>query len=221
MSSHRTFPLTSLCPSLPPGIACLSTEHFHIPLYARVYLQVLHVFPQNISLTSLCLTLPQGIECLSTEHFRWPLYARVYLQVLHVFPQNISVDLFMILPPGIACLSTEHFRRPLYAWLSSRYCMSFHRTFPLTSLCLTLPPGIACLSTEHFRWPLYVWLYLQVLHVFPQNISVDLFMPGLCSIVFFNRGQKWWRKLNRNVTSPTLLPNGTYISILVSIKRQF
>ena len=193
MSSHRTFPLTSLCPSLPPGIACLSTEHFHM--------------------TSLCPSLPPGIACLSTEHFHWPLYVWLYLKVLNVFPQNISVDLFMpeftsrycmsfhrtfsvdlfmILPPGIACLSTEHFRRPLYAWL-------------------TLPQGIACLSTEHFRWPLYAWLYLQVLHVFPQNISVDLFMSdftsrycmsfhrtfpltslclGLCSIVFFNRRSK-------------------------------
>ena len=45
--------------------------------------------------------------------------------------------------------------------------------------------------------------------------------PGLCSIVFFNRGQKWWRKLNRIVTSSTLLQNGTYIWILVSIKKQF
>ena len=38
---------------------------------------------------------------------------------------------------------------------------------------------------------------------------------------FFNRGQKWWRKLNRIVTSSALLQNGTYIWILVSIKMQF
>ena len=43
----------------------------------------------------------------------------------------------------------------------------------------------------------------------------------LCSRVFFNCGQKWWRKLNRIVTSSALLQNGTYIWILVSIKRQF
>ena len=44
---------------------------------------------------------------------------------------------------------------------------------------------------------------------------------GYAPEFFFNRGQKWWRKLNGIVTSSTLLQNGTYIWILVSIKRQF
>ena len=126
-----------------------------------LYHQVLHVFPQNISVD---LFMPDFTSryCISF-HRTFPLTSLwLYHQVLHVFPQNISVDLFM---PDF----------------TSRYCISFHRTFPLTSLCLTLPPGIACLSTEHFHWPLYAWLYLKVLHVFPQNISIDLFMPDFTS----------------------------------------
>ena len=58
--------------------------------------------------------------------------------------------------------------------------------------------------------------------IFSGNIFLQCCKRGrLCSRVFFNRGQKWWRKLNRIVTSSALLQNGTYIWILVSIKRQF
>ena len=39
--------------------------------------------------------------------------------------------------------------------------------------------------------------------------------------IFFQPQTKKVTLLNRNVTSSTLLPKGTYISILVSIKRQF
>ena len=34
---------------------------------------------------------------------------------------------------------------------------------------------------------------------------------GYAPQFFFNRGQKWWCKLNRNVTSSIVLQNGTYI----------
>ena len=38
---------------------------------------------------------------------------------------------------------------------------------------------------------------------------------------FFNRGQKWWCKLNWNVTSSIVLQHCTYIQTSVSIERQF
>ena len=64
------------------------------------------------------------------------------------------------------------------------------------------------------------WYYFTQLLFITQRCVLTL-NQGWCSRVFFSRSQKWWRKLNRIVTSSALLQNGTYIWILVSIERQF
>ena len=55
------------------------------------------------------------------------------------------------------------------------------------------------------------WYYTAPGLAWDAALKITDVKLGLCSIVFFNRGQKWWRKLNRIATSSVLLQNGTYI----------
>ena len=51
--------------------------------------------------------------------------------------------------------------------------------------------------------------------------QISILIYGYAPEFFSTAVKKWWRKLNRIMTSSALFQNGTYIWILVSIKRQF
>ena len=79
-----------------------------------------------------------------------------------------------------------------------------------------------CNKPKKLQFQSIITLKIWILSKRDESTEIDRRNANqrLCSIVFFNRGQKWWRKLNRIVTSSTLLQNGTYIYMNIGINKK-